>query len=174
VAEQLPNDSGSFDAVVSQFALMFFSDREAALREMWRVLRSGGRLAVSVWDTLGNTPPYATEVDLIERHSGRAAADVLRAPFVLGDRQQLSALFDSAGIAPAVIRTVEGTAHFPSLRAMIEADIRAWFPLAGVEVDERVMEAIITDAEQALRSNVNSDGTVSFPMPAHIVTASKP
>lgn len=37
VAEQLPYDSGSFDAVVSQFALMFFSDREAALRELWHV-----------------------------------------------------------------------------------------------------------------------------------------
>lgn len=173
VAEQLPYDNGGFDAVVSQFALMFFADREAALREMWRVLRSGGRLAVAVWDTLENTPPYATEVDLIERHSGRAAADVLRAPFVLGDRKQLSALFDSAGVAPAVIRTVEGTAHFPSLQAMIEADIRAWFPLAGVEVDERVLEAIVADAEQALRSNVRSDGTVAFAMPAHIITASK-
>ena len=173
VAEQLPYDSDSFDAVASQFALMFFGDRHAALREMWRVLRSGGRLAVAVWDTLENTPPYATEVELIERHSGRAVADVLRAPFVLGDRKQLSVLFDSAGIAPAVIRTVEGTANFPSVRAMIEADIRAWFPLAGVEVDERVLEAIVADAEKALRSNGNADGTVSFPMPAHIITASK-
>lgn len=171
VAEQLPFDSGSFDAVVSQFALMFFG--QAALSEMWRVLAPGGRLAVAVWDTLENTPPYATEVELIQRHSGRSAADVLRAPFVLGDRKQLSALLDSAGITPAVIRTVEGTAHFPSLRAMIEADIRAWFPLAGVEVDEGVMEAIIADGEQALSSHVNADGTVSFAMPAHIVTASK-
>jgi hypothetical protein len=57
---------------------------------------------------------------------------------------------------------------------MIEADIRAWFPLAGVEVDERVLEAIVADAEKALRSNGNADGTVSFPMPAHIVTVSKP
>jgi hypothetical protein len=130
-------------------------------------------LAVAVWDTLEHTPPYETEVALIERHAGRAAADVLRAPFVLGDPERLSALFDSAGIAPAVIRTVEGTAHFPSLRAMIEADIRAWFPLAGVEVDERVLEAIVADAEHALRSNTNLDGTVSFAMPAHIVTASK-
>src|SRR5512145_434633 len=33
-AESLPFADGSFDAVVSQFALMFFTDRRQALREM--------------------------------------------------------------------------------------------------------------------------------------------
>ena len=37
-AEALPFESHSFDAVVSQFGLMFFEDRQAALREMIRVL----------------------------------------------------------------------------------------------------------------------------------------
>ena len=50
MAERLPFADGSFDAVVSQFGLMFFEDRRAALAEMWRVVRPGGRLAVAVWD----------------------------------------------------------------------------------------------------------------------------
>lgn len=54
----LPFDGDSFDAVVSQFGLMFFEDRPLALREMMRVLRPGGHLAVAVWDTLENTPGY--------------------------------------------------------------------------------------------------------------------
>jgi ubiquinone/menaquinone biosynthesis C-methylase UbiE len=48
-ATELPFEDATFDVVVSQFALMYFPDRPAALREMWRVLRSGGRLAVAVW-----------------------------------------------------------------------------------------------------------------------------
>lgn len=47
-AGELPFDDTSFDAVVSQFALMFVPDQMAALQEMWRVLASGGRLAVTV------------------------------------------------------------------------------------------------------------------------------
>ncbi len=47
-AEALPFAYATFDAVVSQFAMMFFEDRVKALREMWRVLVPGGRLAVAV------------------------------------------------------------------------------------------------------------------------------
>src|SRR5262245_2671177 len=46
-AEQLPFDDGSFDAVLCQFGLMFFTDRDQAVHEMARVLRPGGRLAVA-------------------------------------------------------------------------------------------------------------------------------
>lgn len=77
-----------------------------------------------------------------------------------------------AEVAPD-IRWDEGVAEQLPYENGSFADIRAWFPLAGVEVDEREMEAIIADAEQALSSHVNTDGTVSFAMPAHFVSASK-
>ena len=51
-ATDLPFDAGSFDAVVCQFGWMFFPDRAKAAREAARVLRSGGRLLFSTWDSL--------------------------------------------------------------------------------------------------------------------------
>ena len=63
---------------------MFFRDRVKALREMARVLVPGGRLAVAVWDELEKSPAYAAEVELLHEMAGPAAANALRAPFVLG------------------------------------------------------------------------------------------
>ena len=85
VAEALPYPDRSFDAALCQFGLMFFTDRARALREMLRVLKPGGRMALAVWDRLESMPAYAEEVALFDREAGRPAGDALRGPFVLGD-----------------------------------------------------------------------------------------
>ena len=46
---QLPFDEGSFDVVICVFGIFFVPDMEAALRELKRVTRAGGRLAITTW-----------------------------------------------------------------------------------------------------------------------------
>jgi SAM-dependent methyltransferase len=174
VAESLPFPDQSFDAVVSQFGLMFFTDRRQALREMVRVLTPGGRLAVAVWDSLDNIPAYASEVALLERTAGRQGADALRAPFVLGNRNDLATLFSEAGVASADITTHRGTAQFPSIRTMVEADLRGWLPVMGVILSEDQIGRILQDAAHALSSFATADGRATFHLSAHLVTARKP
>jgi len=48
-AEAIPADAGSFDVVLASLSLMYVIDREAAAREIARVLRPGGRLVAAVW-----------------------------------------------------------------------------------------------------------------------------
>lgn len=45
-AEHLPFDSGEFDAVTIAFGLRNVTDKDAALREMYRVLRPGGKALI--------------------------------------------------------------------------------------------------------------------------------
>lgn len=172
-AEALPFDAESFDVVVSQFGLMFFQDRAKAVREMVRVLVSGGRMAVAVWDSLERSEAYPIEVALLERLAGRRAADALRAPFVLGDRAALTSLFQDAGAASVEVSTHRGKARFPSIRTMVEADLRGWLPVMGVFLEEERIERILGEAEEALSQYVTAEGTVEFDSPAHVVTGRK-
>jgi ubiquinone/menaquinone biosynthesis C-methylase UbiE len=175
-AEALPFDNDSFDAVVSQFGLMFFEDRQAAIRDMVRVLRPGGRLAVAVWDSLDNTPGYAAMVGLLQRLFGQQAADGIRGPYVLGKTTELQPLFSIEGIKETEITTLEGTARFPSIESWVYTDIKGWV-LADM-LDDTQFELLVKEAKLSLSSfvngeGVNGEGSVAFSAPAHIVSAVK-
>jgi ubiquinone/menaquinone biosynthesis C-methylase UbiE len=172
-AESLPFSDGSFDAVVSQFGLMFFMDRAQAIREMLRVLTPSGRLAIAVWNTLQNNPAYAVAVELFERIGGKQAAGALRAPFVLGDPDELREMFRDAGACSIGVTTHPGTALFPSIRVMVEADLRGWLPVMGVNLSEEQIGQILDDAEVGLDAYKTSDGQVRFDISAHIVTGTR-
>jgi ubiquinone/menaquinone biosynthesis C-methylase UbiE len=170
-AESLPFDDGYFDAVVSQFGLMFFADRAKAVAEMRRVLKPGGRVAVAVFDRIGNSPGYADMVALLERLFGRAIADELRAPYAWGDTARLRTLFADAGFAAIDIDTIAGTARFPSIEDWVFTDIRGW-TLAD-RIDDAQYETLLGEAREALRQYRQADGSVRFASTAHIVTAQK-
>jgi SAM-dependent methyltransferase len=53
-AEKLPFEDASFDAVISTCGVMFASRPEAAARELARVCRKGGRIALTTWLSDGN------------------------------------------------------------------------------------------------------------------------
>lgn len=169
-AEQIPYEDASFNAVVSQFGLMFFSDRSAALREMVRVLTPGGHLAVAVFDSLDKSPGYAVFAAVVSRVIGSHAGDAARAPFSLYNRRELAALFANAQIQSAEIITQEGTVRFPSVRAMVTADVKGWFPLAQIAVNEDQFNRLVAETEHNLGSFVEPSGAVKFPISAHIVT----
>jgi ubiquinone/menaquinone biosynthesis C-methylase UbiE len=50
-ATALPFPDHSFDAVVCQFGVMFFPDKDKAYREAYRVLARGGQYVFNVWDS---------------------------------------------------------------------------------------------------------------------------
>ena len=172
-AEALPFPHEAFDVVVSQFGLMLFTDRELAVREMLRVLAPGGRLAVAVWNEIGSNPAYKDEAALLEEIAGRRAADAIRSPFSLGDRDRLAALFVAAGMTKVTVDTLEGKARFPDIRTMVEADLRGWLPVTGVVLAEDEIAEVLMRAEQALASYRAPDGTVAFAVSAHLLTGRK-
>jgi SAM-dependent methyltransferase len=173
VAEALPFPDRSFDVVVCQFGVMFFSDRDRAVGEMLRVMVPAGRCAVAVWDGLQNAPAFAILVDLLDQVAGRAAGDALRAPFALGDTQVLAGLFNGAGADAVHLTTRGGTARFLTIDEFVEAELRGWLPVMGIVLSEPQIERILAEAGGVLARYVNADG-LAFDISAHLVTFKRP
>jgi SAM-dependent methyltransferase len=57
-AVSLPYRNESFDCILSQFGVMFYSDRPQAYAEALRTLKPGGTFVFTVWDTLRFNPPH--------------------------------------------------------------------------------------------------------------------
>jgi ubiquinone/menaquinone biosynthesis C-methylase UbiE len=169
-AEALPFDDEAFDALTCQFGLMFFDDRDEALRQMRRVLRPGGRLAVAVWDSLDRTPGYAALAELVEQRLGAEAGAPIRAAFTLGDVERLRSMLQEAGFVSVEARSVDASARFPSVEDWVEAEVRGW---VGGDFGERQYAELLDDARRVLAAYEQPDGSVEFALPAILATGSR-
>jgi ubiquinone/menaquinone biosynthesis C-methylase UbiE len=59
-------DDGRFDAVVSVFSIFFVPDMEGLVRELWRMVRPGGKLAVTTWGPRIFEPAYSRWLTAIQ------------------------------------------------------------------------------------------------------------
>lgn len=161
-AESLPFPEGSFHLVLSQFALMFFSDRSTALAEMWRVLAPGGRVALSVFQGIERHPFY---VALNQAIALRLGMPTVAAIFALGDAEALGESLSRAGFRDITIEPLSMIAHMGPpemfLAGEIELDTAAIPSMQGLEPVERqtLIAAIAAEMAEPLRA-VTDDGEV--------------
>jgi ubiquinone/menaquinone biosynthesis C-methylase UbiE len=68
-AQSLPFPDQHFDLVTCRFGVMFFADCDKALREVHRVLRSGGRACFVAWGPF-NQPYWSNTMGIVAKHVG--------------------------------------------------------------------------------------------------------
>lgn len=102
----------TFDAVISVFSIFFVPDLETQVAELWRLVRPGGRLGITVWGPDAFEPGatiFSQEVRRI-----RPDMPALKRPWErLTEPEALRALMRDSGTADPVLTTTE---HRPALR----------------------------------------------------------
>lgn len=174
-AEQLPFPNENFDLIFCQFGLMFFTDRLAALREMHRVLKTGGRVILSVWQRLDRHPFYQAIHEVSRRHLGKSS---VQAVFSLGDSDELRKLLRDSGFQHIEIEPVSITARFPNAGEFLawEIDVDPAETPALQNLDAGAQQVILAAVRQEMQGpleEVMRDHQVTLPFHAHVAQARK-
>jgi SAM-dependent methyltransferase len=119
-AQHLEFPDASFDAVVSQFGVMFFPDKPAAFAEAARVLEPGGRMVFSVWDVVETSPFPAAMVDSLTAVLPDPPSFIVRVPHGYADPDQIAADLRTGGLEPERIERIVLRGSASSARTLAE------------------------------------------------------
>ncbi|HSS56685.1 MAG TPA: methyltransferase domain-containing protein, partial [Solirubrobacteraceae bacterium] len=131
-AEWIDLPTASVDGVLCRFGYMLLVDPEAALRETRRVLKSGGRVALAVWDDLERNPwMKVLREALVARGLAPTTVPEGPGPFALGSQDAVADLLATAGFEDVEVQALDLVVGAESLDT--------WW--------DHIMESSITTAE---------------------------
>lgn len=168
-ANQLSFRQGELDVVLCAQVLQFLEDRPRALAQMYRVLRPGGRLAVSVWCDLRANPYFQALVQSITDHIGAQLAAGLSAAFALSDLRTVLSLLDAAGFRNVKATTKQLDLELPHPRAFVPRHVSATPMAAGFHgASEEARAAVVRSVSGQLATYEFGEG-IRVPFRTHFV-----
>lgn len=155
---QLPFEDNNFDRVTSRLGIMFFADLPNALRQMNRVLKPGGRVALLAWGAMGQPYFSSTIGTLLRAMPGSDMPESARKMFAFGQPGLLAGKLRAAGFSAVEEKFVTVPWTWPGTPQEVwEYFKEVTVPFApllqsvpverGTEVDAAVVKAIAQFAE---------------------------
>jgi SAM-dependent methyltransferase len=107
-AEWIDLPVASVDIVLCRWGYMLMADPAAALAETRRVLRSGGRVALAVWESIEHNPwAHLPGLELRERRLAPPPEPGTPGPFALGRAEGVCELLQEAGFAEPNVESLQ-------------------------------------------------------------------
>ncbi len=176
-ALDMPFPSGHFDVVLCQQGLQFFPNQPGALRELHRVLREGGRTALSVYSPIERTPGANAFVQALDQVLGREASRIKRGEHSFANPGQLESLLRDAGFRTVVVSTVQQTIVFPSVLDYVRFQLVAT-PMTMLLKDkteperQSIFSSVASTAATLSTPAMLDGGKFAFPQEAYVAIAS--
>jgi len=175
-AHELPLPDSSFDLVLCQQGIQFFSNKVKALREVRRVLAPGGRLVAACWMGLCHHEVFETLTAAEARHLeplGVTYAEVT-APFSFGDARAFRALLEEAGFEDIEVLERSLDVSFPA-DTFVERTEHAYGAVMPQFVADRLrfsahVEAVKREMRDTIE-RVRRDDRLLFALHANVAVA---
>lgn len=166
-AEVLPVEDGAFDVATCQHGLQFFPDRPAALAELQRALRPGGRVGVAVWTAVEASPPFEAVADGIGAVLGpEPRAAYAGGPWALPDAVVLSALATDAGFEDVRVSTQTRPVVFDTPGQLTSTVLVAPLGARLTPDGGAAFDAVVAAVAERL-----GDGPIASTLEAHVLLA---
>ena len=172
--EWIDLEAASVDSVICRWGLMLLLDPAAAAREMRRVLRPGGRVAVAVWD-VAERNPWATLGQRAMMELGHLAPPDADAPgmFALAGEGRLRSLLEEAGFVDPYLQSVALPHEFASVEAYAAemAELSSIFRGPWEALDEAGREQVVHTARRLGEPWTGPDGRLRLDGQALVAAA---
>ena len=135
-AQQLPFDDDHFDAVVCGYGVMHVPDPSKALGEMRRVVKTGGRIAISTWEAPLPENGFGLLFGALKTH-GNLEVPLPHGPnfFQFSAPDRMTDALDALGLSDIALERVEQTWELSQagdlVALVIEGTVRARALLLG-------------------------------------------
>ena len=170
-AEALDLPDASFDVVICSLGLMYVPDPAAAIREMRRVLRPGGRLAIAVWGERARCG-WAPVFEIVE---AEVVSDVCPLFFQLGQADILAQLCLASGFQSVAHQRLASTLDYVDAdQACDAAFIGGPVALAWSRFDEDARARVRARYTDAISPWRQPDGRYALPGEFVVVGAVAP
>jgi ubiquinone/menaquinone biosynthesis C-methylase UbiE len=145
--ERIEEPDGSYDVVLCREGLMFAAEPARAAAEIRRILRPGGRVALTVWGPRDRNPWLGVVFDAVTAQLGRPVPPPgVPGPFSLSDADALASLLADAGLVDVEVRELDVPLRAGSFDEWWARTAALAGPLAAI------LSALLDPALHAIRS----------------------